>query len=219
MSAWLEYPFNENGSTPTARAQQRPPTKLFDEVSALYFKEHRRAPTTDEQIQSGFNKFLVIIGGDKPIGDITKADCWQYKEAQRTNSTKAIINPQIASSHGANREVLQANGQLWDSSDYSLIERVGFDVAVTAEEENQMGGGFKAGIQVLGISANAGIENGSRSSTVSRIKFSVPVKYPPSQQKKIVEAEMSSGKIPQKLQRSMVGEEDDNPLTNVRHGG
>ena len=33
-----------------------------------------------EQIQSGFKKFLVIVGGDKPIGDILEADCRQYKE-------------------------------------------------------------------------------------------------------------------------------------------
>ena len=58
----------------------RQPTKPFSEVSALYFKEHRRAPRTDEQIQSDFKKFLGIIGGDKPIGDITKADCRLYKE-------------------------------------------------------------------------------------------------------------------------------------------
>jgi hypothetical protein len=59
------------------------------------------------------------------------------EEAQRTNSTTAIINLQVASSHGANREVLTENRVLWDSSDYSMIEQVHFDVAVTAEEGNK----------------------------------------------------------------------------------
>ena len=65
-----------------------------------------------------------------------------------------------------------------DSSDHLLIEQVQFDVAVTAEEDQKTGGGVKAGIQVLGIGASMGMDNTSRNSTVSRIQFSVPVKYP-----------------------------------------
>ena len=76
--------YRPNGSAAAAPfitpAKERAPSKPFSEVAALYFKEHKRAPKTDEQIQSGFRKFLVIIGGDKPISDITKADCRQYKE-------------------------------------------------------------------------------------------------------------------------------------------
>jgi integrase len=78
--------YNGNGHAPTlpvvadTSSAQRPPTKPFSEVAARYFKEHRRAERTDAQIRAGFAKFLGIIGGDKPIGDITKADCRLYKE-------------------------------------------------------------------------------------------------------------------------------------------
>jgi hypothetical protein len=138
-------------------------------------------------------------------------------EAQRSNATKAVINPQVSSSQGPNRDVLKHHGVLWDGSDYSLIEHVQFDVAVTAEEENQINGGFNAGIQVLGLSAKAGIDNNSKSSTVSRIKFSVAVKYPPSSEKKIIAAEMSSG---QSRQQEMVDDiNETSSLIDVRHGG
>lgn len=39
---------------------------------ALYFKEHTRQPRTDAQIKSGYEKFLQITAGDKPIGEIVK---------------------------------------------------------------------------------------------------------------------------------------------------
>lgn len=146
----------------------------------------------------------------KTLGQIVQG----VQQAQNANSqTGAIINPQVASRHGANQEVLKANNQLWDSSDYSLIERVRFDVAVTAEEQTKTEGSFNAGIQVLGIGGKAGLDTNSLSSTVSRIQFAVTVKYPPSHQKKIVSAEGHSGR----LQRARVDEDvDDDPLLNVR---
>lgn len=74
-----------------------PPTKLFSEVSAVYFKENTRAPRTDAQIQAAFKRFLAVIGGDKPIGDITKADCRQYKEALLKSVGASTLNKHLHS--------------------------------------------------------------------------------------------------------------------------
>ncbi|HSE57634.1 MAG TPA: hypothetical protein VLA99_02940, partial [Nitrospiraceae bacterium] len=56
-------------------------SKPFSEVSRLYFAEHTRAPKTDRQIKRGFDRFLASIGGDRPIGTISKADCRGFKES------------------------------------------------------------------------------------------------------------------------------------------
>ena len=91
--------YRHNGSaavhSPIPSAKERTPSKPFSEVAALYFKEHKRAQRTDEQIQSSFKKFLVIIGGDKPIGDITKADCRQYKETLLKSVGIATVNKNL----------------------------------------------------------------------------------------------------------------------------
>jgi hypothetical protein len=56
------------------------PTKPFSEVATLYLKEHHtRRPRTQSMIESAFKDFLKVIGGDKPLGDISKNDCRAYK--------------------------------------------------------------------------------------------------------------------------------------------
>lgn len=57
-----------------------PASKPFSEVVKLYFKENSRAERTDSQIKSELDKFLVTIGGDRPVASITKDDCRTYKE-------------------------------------------------------------------------------------------------------------------------------------------
>lgn len=52
----------------------------FSEVVTRFFKENVRSARTDSQAQSEFKKFLTVIGEDKPIATITKADCRSYKE-------------------------------------------------------------------------------------------------------------------------------------------
>lgn len=56
-------------------------SKPLTEVMGLYFKENQRKPRTDGQIKSGFEKFLQVVGGDRPIQEITKTNCRQYKDA------------------------------------------------------------------------------------------------------------------------------------------
>jgi DNA invertase Pin-like site-specific DNA recombinase len=55
---------------------------LFSEVTAVYFKEHVRVLRTNAQIQAEFSRFLALLGVDRPIGDITKADLRRYAESR-----------------------------------------------------------------------------------------------------------------------------------------
>jgi integrase len=64
-------------SMPAAAAATGP---TFREAVTLYFKENARAKRTDAQIGAELDRFLESIGGDKPIGSITKAECRRYKE-------------------------------------------------------------------------------------------------------------------------------------------
>jgi hypothetical protein len=57
------------------------------------------------------------------------------------------------------------------------LESIAFDVAVTANEEHQVGGGVRLGIPVL--SAEAGTKSKGSEVTTNRIKFVVPIVYPP----------------------------------------
>jgi hypothetical protein len=72
---------------------------------------------------------------------------------------------------------------------------------VTAEDENKIEGGFNVGIQVLGLGGKAGMDNSSRNTSVSRIQFSVPVKYPRSKHDTTPEPSVESS-----MQREMVDE-------------
>lgn len=64
----------------TASGSVTPTSPPFSAVAALYFKENVRSPRTDSQALSEFKKFLTVIGGDRPMASITKADCRTYKE-------------------------------------------------------------------------------------------------------------------------------------------
>lgn len=56
-------------------------TKPFSVVFEKYLAENKeRQPRTQSQIRSGFLKFMAAIGGDKPVGDITREDGRAYKE-------------------------------------------------------------------------------------------------------------------------------------------
>ncbi len=60
------------------------PSKLFSEVVKMYHKENPpRSPRSQHQTLAEFSTFLKVIGGDKPINHIKKADCRKYKENLR----------------------------------------------------------------------------------------------------------------------------------------
>ena len=69
----------------------------------------------------------------------------------------------ISSAHGTGK------------SGYTAPKEVEFDIAVSAKRTGSAGAGLK--VAVFGIGANAGGEQGTESSTVSRIKFVVPTSF------------------------------------------
>ena len=68
-----------NGSVPPP-AKAAAPSKPFTEVVKLYFQENTRAKRTDSQVKAELQRFVEAVGGDRPIGTITKTDCRTYKE-------------------------------------------------------------------------------------------------------------------------------------------
>ncbi len=61
-----------------------------------------------------------------------------------------------------------------DYADYS--SEVNFDIAISASEGKSIQG--KGGIKVLSLEVGGGSENNTRTSTVSRINFQLPVAFP-----------------------------------------
>ena len=70
---------------------------------------------------------------------------------------------QIASAHGSGK------------SGYAAPKDIEFDIAVSAKRTGSTGAGLK--VAVFGIGANAGGDMSAESSTVSRIRFSVPTSF------------------------------------------
>lgn len=94
-------------------------SRRFSEVSALYFTENKRAPRTDGQIKAEFMRFLAVIGGDKPLGHITKADCRLYKEARLKSIRAATVNKHL---HSLAHLFTWASGQGFVQEDYNPIK-------------------------------------------------------------------------------------------------
>lgn len=94
-------------------------SRPFSEVSALYFTENKRAPRTDAQIKAEFVRFLSVIGGDKPLGDITKSDCRQYKETLLKSIGPATINKHL---HSLAHFFTWASGQGFAQEDYNPVK-------------------------------------------------------------------------------------------------
>jgi hypothetical protein len=82
----------------------------------------------------------------------------------------AIINP-----HNAYRN---SNGDILVSEDYiyNIAQEIEFDIAVTAAEKSDAKGGAGVFVSIVGIGAQ--LKDSTENSTISRVKFSVPVKLP-----------------------------------------
>ena len=98
------------------------------------------------------------------ITDITNA----ISELQTELNNGTIINPSLGwGDYGT--EIL-VNGKS------APIERLKFDVAVTASDQSGTDGTAKVGISIFG--ANIGTESTSTIENVSRLTFSIPIVYP-----------------------------------------
>ena len=87
---------NAGSGPPYAAPSPTPVTKSFSMVSEAYLREFSvRQARTQGMIRAGFAKFLEAIGGDRPIGNITKNDCRTYKESM----TAAKLTPATVNKH------------------------------------------------------------------------------------------------------------------------
>ncbi len=98
------------------------------------------------------------------ISDITEA----IKDLQDSLENGAIINPTLSKS--------ELDETILVNEEVRMIERLNFDVAVTASETTGVESSAKAGIKILG--ANIGAGNSSKVENVSRLTFSIPLVFP-----------------------------------------
>lgn len=98
------------------------------------------------------------------IAEITEA----VSELQKELDNGAIINPSISRGEYGKAVIVEQG--------VAPIERLNFDVAVTATEASSVGGDAKAGISIFG--AKVGTESSARTENVSRLTFSVPIVFP-----------------------------------------
>lgn len=112
-------------------------------------------------------EFIVNV-----LTDITEA----IKECQRNVDNGAIFAP---TNTKADNKINTSNGDL-------AVSEIVFDVAVTASSENTDGVSGGGGINVLSL--NFGVKGSNEDKTVeattSRIKFSIPLIYPPTDVRK-----------------------------------
>lgn len=72
------------GTAPVAVPVVSPLVKkspLFSEIAKKYLKEIPRARNEANHVAAEYQKFLVAIGGDRPILSITKTECRAYKDS------------------------------------------------------------------------------------------------------------------------------------------
>lgn len=98
------------------------------------------------------------------ITDITEA----VSELQEELQNGTVVNPTLPK--GENGKTLVIDNEV------RLLERLNFDVAVTATEASSIDGGAKAGISIFGAKMDGGAS--SRTENVSRLTFSIPLVYP-----------------------------------------
>ena len=98
------------------------------------------------------------------ISDITGA----ISELQDELANGAIVNPTLPNPI--------ANTTMVVNDEIRPIERLQFDVAVTASESSQIDGNAKAGISVFG--AKIGTATSANEQSASRLTFSIPILYP-----------------------------------------
>lgn len=112
-------------------------------------------------------KFIV-----NALTDITGA----IKECQENIDNGAIFAP---TNTKAGNKINTPTGEL-------VVSEIAFDVAVTASSENTDGVSGGGGINVLSFNfgAKASTEDKATEATTSRIKFSIPLIYPPTEVRK-----------------------------------
>jgi hypothetical protein len=90
---------------------------------------------------------------------------------QHCKGKSALVNPS-----GARLGSVLAGSSMNLESGGGIIESIGFDISIVAEESTDKNGKVRLGVSMMQI--GGGASAGSKDSTTSRIKFSVPVRFP-----------------------------------------
>lgn len=98
------------------------------------------------------------------IINITEA----VSDLQKELDNGTVVNPTLFQGEHGKSIVI--------NNDVRMIERLNFDVAVTASESSGLEGGAKAGISIFG--AKVGTETNAKTENVSRLTFSIPLVLP-----------------------------------------
>lgn len=98
------------------------------------------------------------------INNITEA----VSDLQKELDNGTVVNPTLL--QGDRGKSIMINNE------FRMIERLNFDVAVTASESSGLEGGAKAGISIFG--AKVGTETNAKTENVSRLTFSIPLVLP-----------------------------------------
>ena len=117
------------------------------------------------------------------ITDITEA----VGELQEELDNGTIVNPSL-------RYGEQGKTVLVDN-DVRMMERLNFDIAVTAIDKSEVNGNAKVGISVFG--AKVGTESTEKTENVSRLSFSIPILLPANHVKTSIEKAREKMKRPQ----------------------
>jgi ribosome-associated protein YbcJ (S4-like RNA binding protein) len=95
---------------------------------------------------------------------------------EELKDSEAIINPKGVQINSENSQAYGRQSYKSDHHDYKVVQKIDFDVAVYAENDQKAGGGAKISIASISIGANGEVNYTNKSE--SRLRFSIPVIYP-----------------------------------------
>lgn len=99
------------------------------------------------------------------------------KASEELKDSKALVNPRNVATQGTKEKDEHIYGYLnVHKKFYKVVQKIEFDVAVTAEKGKETKGGIGIHVGSIGVGSQGRSE--SNSSTVSRIRFSVPMVLP-----------------------------------------
>lgn len=115
------------------------------------------------------------------LKEFIKASLVQINQAisesnEQLEESGAVINPKGVQINSDNSQAYGRQSWKDEHHKYKVVQKIDFDVAVYAQNDETAGGGAKISIASIGIGAEAEVKNMNKSE--SRLKFSIPVIYP-----------------------------------------
>jgi hypothetical protein len=120
------------------------------------------------------------------LKDFIKESLVQINQAieesnEALKDSDAIINPGCIQINSENSQAYGRQSYKAEHDELRVVQKVDFDVAVYAQDDQKAGGGAKISIASISLGADAEVKYSSKS--VSRLVFSIPVVYPESNKK------------------------------------